>query len=135
MELEGFKRCSESLLWKLMMSFYDRRGVSSWSQGIVPHFITCNAFIGRAYARVLAGFLEDCKRQLNGLQQKMKMDPEQPLYIVELGASFACRALFLYIYIYICIIIIIIIIYIITFFLTLLPLNFASCCRRRSWKV
>ena len=29
------------------MSFYDRKGVESWSQGIVPHFITCNAFIGR----------------------------------------------------------------------------------------
>ena len=46
--LEDFKRCSDSLLWKLMMSFYDRRGVESWSRGIVPHFITCNAFIGSA---------------------------------------------------------------------------------------
>ena len=45
--LEDFTRCSDSLLWKLMMSFYDRKGVDSWSQGIVPHFITCNAFIGR----------------------------------------------------------------------------------------
>ena len=45
--LEDFTRCSDSLLWKLMMSFYDRKGVESWSQGIVPHFITCNAFIGR----------------------------------------------------------------------------------------
>ena len=50
--LEDFTRCSESHLWKLMMSFYDRKGVESWSQGIVPHFITCNAFIGRAYAKV-----------------------------------------------------------------------------------
>ena len=46
--LEDFTRCSDSVLWKLMMSFYDRKGVESWSQGIVPHFITCNAFIGRA---------------------------------------------------------------------------------------
>lgn len=36
-----------------MMSFYDRKGPDSWSQGIVPHFITCNAYIGRAYAKVL----------------------------------------------------------------------------------
>ena len=49
--LEGFKRCSESHLWQLMMSFYDRKGPESWSQGIVPHFITCNAFIGRSYAK------------------------------------------------------------------------------------
>jgi hypothetical protein len=46
-KLEDFVRCSESHLWKLMMSFYDRKGVESWAQGIVPHFITCNAFIGR----------------------------------------------------------------------------------------
>jgi hypothetical protein len=52
--LEDFTRCSESHLWKLMMSFYDRKGVESWSQGIVPHFITSNAFIGRAYAQVSA---------------------------------------------------------------------------------
>ena len=51
-ELEGFKRCSDSHLWKLMMSFYDRKGIDSWSQGVVPHFITCNAFIGRSYAKV-----------------------------------------------------------------------------------
>ena len=49
--LEDFKRCSESHLWQLMMSFYDRKGPESWSQGIVPHFITCNAFIGRSYAK------------------------------------------------------------------------------------
>ena len=51
-ELEDFTRCSDSHLWKLMMSFYDRKGIESWSQGVVPHFITCNAFIGRAYAKV-----------------------------------------------------------------------------------
>ena len=28
-QLEGFTKCSESLLWKLMMSFYDRKGVDS----------------------------------------------------------------------------------------------------------
>jgi hypothetical protein len=51
-ELEGFTQCSESHLWKLMMSFYDRKGPESWSQGIVPHFITCNTYIGRSYAKV-----------------------------------------------------------------------------------
>ena len=50
--IEDFKPCSQSHLWKLMMSFYDRKGVDSWSQGIVPHFITCNTFIGKAYAKV-----------------------------------------------------------------------------------
>jgi len=65
------------------MSFYDRKGVKSWSQGIVPHFITCNAFIGRAYAKVLLGFIRDC----TGPNAKMRLDPSEPLYVVELGAG------------------------------------------------
>lgn len=66
-----------------MMSFYDRKGVKSWSQGIVPHFITCNAFIGRAYAKVLLGFIRDCMCP----DAKVALDPQEPLYIVELGAG------------------------------------------------
>lgn len=81
--LEDFTRCSKSHLWKLMMSFYDRKGVKSWSQGIVPHFITSNAFIGRAYAKVLVGFIRDCMSP----NATMKLDPSEPLYIVELGAG------------------------------------------------
>ena len=78
--LEEFTQCSKSHLWKLMMSFYDRKGPESWSHGIVPHFITCNAFIGRTYAKVLHGFLHDCAH--NG-----RLDVKEPLYIIELGAG------------------------------------------------
>mmetsp|Transcript_34706 Transcript_34706/g.107340 ORF Transcript_34706/g.107340 Transcript_34706/m.107340 type:complete len:438 (-) Transcript_34706:635-1948(-) len=81
--LEDFTRCSDSLLWKLMMSFYDRKGVESWSQGIVPHFITCNAFIGRAYAKVLLGFLHDCASS----NACLPLTVSESLYIVELGAG------------------------------------------------
>ena len=98
--LEEFTRCSASLLWKLMMSFYDRNGVESWSRGIVPHFITCNAFIGRlerrynakilfqlaklgAYAKVLLGFLHDC----TCANSKIPLNKTEPLYIIELGAG------------------------------------------------
>ena len=80
--LKGFERCSESLLWKLMLSFYDKKGVESWSHGIVPHFITCNAFVGRAYAKMLLGFLRD---SMHG--GPTKLDPKEPLYIIELGAG------------------------------------------------
>ena len=83
-----------------MMSFYDRNGVESWSQGIVPHFITCNAFIGRlerrynakilfqlaklgAYAKVLLGFLHDC----TCANSKIPLNKTEPLYIIELGAG------------------------------------------------
>lgn len=58
--LEDFTQCSKSHLWRLMMSFYDRKGPESWSQGIVPHFITCNAFIGRSYAKVCMNTLYFC---------------------------------------------------------------------------
>ncbi|KAJ1440604.1 hypothetical protein B484DRAFT_391199 [Ochromonadaceae sp. CCMP2298] len=81
--LEDFKPCSKSHLWKLMMSFYERKGVDSWSQGIVPHFITCNTFIAKSYVKVLHGFLRDCY----GPNSKMKVDPNEPLYIIELGCG------------------------------------------------
>jgi hypothetical protein len=76
--LQDYTRCSESHLWKLMMSFYDRKGIDSWSSGVVPHFITSNSFIGKAYATILKGYLRDLEVQL---------DPSQPLYIIELGSG------------------------------------------------
>lgn len=84
--LEDFTQCSKSHLWKLMMSFYDRKGVESWSQGIVPHFITSNAFIGRSYAKVLHGFIRDClSKSPDG--GKLPLDTSEKLYIIELGAG------------------------------------------------
>lgn len=67
------------------MSFYDRKGPESWSQGIVPHFITCNTFIGRCYAKVLHGFIRDCYR--SSINSHMKFNENEPLYIIELGAG------------------------------------------------
>lgn len=60
--LEDFTPFSQSHLWKLMMSFYDRQGVESWAQGIVPHFITSNAFIAKRYCNVLRAYLRDATR-------------------------------------------------------------------------
>lgn len=82
-QLEDFTKCSECHLWKLMMSFYDRKGPESWSQGIVPHFITCNAFIGRSYARTLHGFMRDSMSP----NSPAPLDPSQPLYVFELGTG------------------------------------------------
>jgi len=81
--LEDFMPCSSSHLWKLMMSFYDRKGPDSWSRGIVPHFITCNTFIGKSYAKVLHGFLRDSLLP----NAAMPVDVNEPLYIIELGAG------------------------------------------------
>lgn len=66
-----------------MMSFYDRKGPDSWSQGIVPHFITCNTFITKSYVKVLHGFIADGLRP----NAAMPLDVNEPLYIIELGAG------------------------------------------------
>lgn len=81
--LEDFTQCSKSHLWKLMMSFYHRKGPESWSQGIVPHFITCNTFISKSYVKILHGFIRDCLKP----DSKVKLDTNEPLYIIELGAG------------------------------------------------
>lgn len=61
-ELEGFMPFAKCHLWKLMMSFYDREGVESWAQGIVPHFITSNTFIAKRYSNVLRAYFRDATR-------------------------------------------------------------------------
>jgi tetratricopeptide (TPR) repeat protein len=53
----------------------------AWRQGTVPHYITSNPFMANAYARVVLGFLCDCQAG------PAPLVPDQPLYIVELGAG------------------------------------------------
>ena len=71
-------RLRDSALWALQTSFYDTPGV--WREGVVPSFATSNAFIARAYARVLLGAMID-------LTASTLPDPASPLYILELGAG------------------------------------------------
>ena len=82
-ELEDFTTLSNCHLWKLMMSYYDRKGVNSWADIETPSFITSNAFIGHKYAKLVQGFLQD------GLMEnsKMQIDKNEPLYIIELGTG------------------------------------------------
>lgn len=61
-QLEDYTPFSKCHLWKLMMSFYDREGVESWAQGIVPHFITSNTFIAKRYSNVLRAYFRDVMR-------------------------------------------------------------------------
>jgi hypothetical protein len=79
--IERNQRLSRSLLWGLQRRFFEQKGVEAWRQNIVPHYITSNPFIANAYAHLVFGFLRDC--QANALLP----DPNQPLYIVELGAG------------------------------------------------
>ncbi len=87
--LEQGQRLSDSVLWRLMRDFYDEVGVEAWALGVVPHSVTNNPRIARAAARVILGYLRDlCRAQdRRTADQPPLLDPEQPLYIVELGAG------------------------------------------------
>jgi hypothetical protein len=76
--LEQGVRLSQSRLWQWQRRYYDSQGALAWQQGSVPHYVTSNAFIAEAYAKVVLGYLRDCAATL---------DPGQPVYLVELGAG------------------------------------------------
>jgi tetratricopeptide (TPR) repeat protein len=76
--LEEDQRFSRSHLWRLQRRFFEERTARAWSEGVVPHYVTNNPFLARAYGRVLTGFLRD---------GQSRIDPAQPVYVVELGAG------------------------------------------------
>lgn len=76
--LETACRLSRSVLWRLQRRFFERRGMAAWSAGVVPHHVTCNPYLARAYARIALGFVRDWRDRL---------DASQPVYLVELGAG------------------------------------------------
>jgi tetratricopeptide (TPR) repeat protein len=76
--VEAGKRLSESMLWRLQRDLYDTRGIQPWSRGDVPQSITTSPYIARAYAQIALGYIRDVQQRL---------DPHEPLYIVELGAG------------------------------------------------
>lgn len=76
--IEEDKQFSQSLIWQLQRNFFSQQGADAWRNAIVPHYITSNPFIARAYAKVMIGWLRDIADML---------DTSQPVYIVELGAG------------------------------------------------
>jgi hypothetical protein len=76
--LEPPCRLSRSVLWRLQRRFFERRGLAAWSEGVVPHYVTSNPYLARAYSRVVLGFVRDWHAHLG---------PSRPLHIIELGAG------------------------------------------------
>jgi len=72
-------RLSQSSLWERQQDFFLREGAGIWTRNLVPRYITTNPFIARAYAEVVAAYLEDCG--------EAEGSREAPAYIVELGAG------------------------------------------------
>lgn len=77
-EIESSTLFSESIIWQLNRDFYQEKGISAWSDDIVPHHLTSNARVGKTYAELIFGCLKD-------LAQKGKTD--EVVYILELGAG------------------------------------------------
>jgi tetratricopeptide (TPR) repeat protein len=80
--LERDRRLSESMLWRLQRKFFSEQTIDAWRQGIVPHYVTSNTFIARAYARVVFGYVRDVVQGTAG-----GYDASEPLYVLELGAG------------------------------------------------
>lgn len=79
--LENYVPLSRSPIWDLVRSYYGTLGVEAWEPGRVPNYVTTNPFIGRAYANVIRGFLDDFG------QSGTTRARGEPHYIMELGAG------------------------------------------------
>lgn len=77
-QLEGRTPFSESLIWELNRTYYQKKGLESWRDGTVPHQHTSNALVGKTYAELILAFLKD-------LAAKGKI--QEKVYILELGAG------------------------------------------------
>jgi hypothetical protein len=76
---------SQSLIWRWQRDSYARRGLKSWTEDRVPHFITNNPFFAEIYARIVFGFVCDCLDSAG--KNFQPVSPEHPLRILELGAG------------------------------------------------
>lgn len=74
------QRLSQSLIWEIQRRYFQQKGMRAWQADEVPHQISSNPYMARAYAQVVLGYLRD-------LKAAQGIDPAQPIYIVELGAG------------------------------------------------
>lgn len=75
--VERDTRLSESLLWALQRRFYAAHGADLWGSGRVPSYVTTNAWVARAYARVLVHTLMDLA----------EVDPDRAVTVLEVGGG------------------------------------------------
>lgn len=76
-DVEQPVRFSQSKLWEWQREYFNTAGVSAWSDGVVPHYITSSSYICKAYAGVVFGRLRDLANEgVSG-----------PVHLVELGTG------------------------------------------------
>jgi len=78
MLIEADKPLSQSLLWQIQNSYFHTAGIRAWQNDVVPHQISCNPFMARAYANLITAYIQDLGDSLNH---------DEPIYIIELGAG------------------------------------------------
>lgn len=79
--IESEQRLSDSLLWAAQRRFFERQGVAAWRNGVVPHRVTNNPSLARAYAELALGLLRDLH------EAGAAFDAAAPFTIIELGAG------------------------------------------------
>lgn len=70
---------SRSILWQLQRAYFEKQGISAWQEGVVPHYVTSNPTIAKAYAEIILAVFRDFVR--------MHPDRHERIYILELGAG------------------------------------------------
>lgn len=70
---------SASPLWQQQRAYFEAQGPAAWASGAVPHYVTCNPYLARAFAEVVVGFAAD-RARVGGPGRRF-------LTIVELGAG------------------------------------------------
>ena len=74
-----FTALSASPLWQQQRAYFEAQGPSAWASGAVPHYVTSNPYLARAFAEVVVGFAAD-RARVHGPGARQ-------LTIVELGAG------------------------------------------------
>lgn len=77
--LEANVPFAKSIIWDINRAYYQDAGLTAWSEGIVPHNMTSNAYVGKTYAGLILGFLQDIAKTSPTTIEK--------IYIVELGSG------------------------------------------------
>ncbi|MNH93307.1 Tetratricopeptide repeat protein [compost metagenome] len=72
---------SQSPIWELQRRYYEEQGMLAWQDEEVPHYITSNPVIARAYAEILFAFLRD------RIAVKSPAEKPETVYMLELGAG------------------------------------------------
>ncbi|MBJ7313217.1 SAM-dependent methyltransferase [Rugamonas sp. CCM 8940] len=77
--LDSRQRLSASRIWDWQRRYFETQGMKAWSDGVVPHHVSCSPFLADAYSRCVLGYLRDIAAA--------GYDASQPVYIVELGSG------------------------------------------------